>query len=233
MLTDDQKLVRKEFRKYLRTAENVKGFVLDMTVGAVEEHLPRFIQKVHSSEISCIYDEGLTLPQLLSIASHLRSDSGLMTEDYAFMSLKGLEYYIKFYAYKLGVDLSDIEPEPEEEISTQDVEYDPLVEGSEYEVKGARYERNQKAKKLCIEKYGCKCFVCGADFKKLYGEIGEGFIEVHHLIPISQRGGSYKVDPVNDLRPLCSNCHSMIHKKNPPFSIDELKAMYEQAKQNQ
>ena len=49
-------------------------------------------------------------------------------------------------------------------------------------------------------------------FEEVYGEIGKHFIEVHHLIPISERGGDYVVDPVNDLIPICSNCHSMVHR---------------------
>ncbi len=46
----------------------------------------------------------------------------------------------------------------------------------------------------------------------VYGNIGEGYIEVHHLNPISQTEGSHKVDPTTDLVPLCANCHAMIHR---------------------
>ena len=85
------------------------------------------------------------------------------------------------------------------------------------------YERNPKARAKCIENYGCKCQCCGLDFEDRYGEIGKGFIHVHHLKLISEIGNKYEVDPIKDLIPLCPNCHAMIHKKNPPFSIDELK----------
>ena len=65
-----------------------------------------------------------------------------------------------------------------------------------------------------------KCEVCKFDFKKHYGEIGDQFIEAHHLKPIS--AGSTK-NSLEDIALLCSNCHSMIHKKNPPFTLSELK----------
>ncbi len=55
-----------------------------------------------------------------------------------------------------------------------------------------------------------------------YGEIGQGFIHVHHLKQLSDVGEGYEVDPVADLRPVCPNCHAMLHRNNPPLSIDEL-----------
>ena len=62
-------------------------------------------------------------------------------------------------------------------------------------------------------------------FFEKYGDIGKDYIEVHHLIPVSQMGANYIVDPIKDLAPLCSNCHSMIHKKNPPYTIEELRSL--------
>ena len=47
------------------------------------------------------------------------------------------------------------------------------------------YERNPEARKRCIAKHGYICSICGFNFKRVYGEIGEEFIHVHHLIPLS------------------------------------------------
>ena len=71
------------------------------------------------------------------------------------------------------------------------------------------------ARKKCIEHYGAKCAVsnCGFDFEKLYGDIGKGFIHVHHLTQLSDIGQGYEVDPIKDLRPVCPNCHAMLHQK--------------------
>lgn len=98
-------------------------------------------------------------------------------------------------------------------------------EGSSKRVSVNVYERNPKAKKDCITVYGTACSVCGFRFEDHYGEIGKDFIHVHHLEMISTLGINYIVDPVADLRPVCPNCHAMIHKRNPPFTIDELKRM--------
>ncbi len=96
-------------------------------------------------------------------------------------------------------------------------------EGELRQVTTNRYERNREAREKCIELKGCKCEVCGIDFKETYGEIGEGFIHVHHVTPISSKGKDYKLDIDNDLVPVCPNCHAMMHRKNPPFSVEELK----------
>ena len=99
-----------------------------------------------------------------------------------------------------------------------------LPEGAKTSISVNKYERNPEARRKCIQHYGTKCQVCGFDFKDKYGEIGEGFIEVHHKKLISKIGQSYEVDPINDLIPVCSNCHSILHRnKKQTLSIDELK----------
>jgi 5-methylcytosine-specific restriction protein A len=75
----------------------------------------------------------------------------------------------------------------------------------------------------CIERYGYKCAVCCFDFYDTYGNIGEGFVHVHHLIPFYKVGKQYKVDPVKDLRPVCPNCHAMLHRSGGEMTIDSLR----------
>jgi len=95
-------------------------------------------------------------------------------------------------------------------------------EGDSNVVNANRYERNRKARQACIAHYGVACQVCGFDFEEVYGpEFGAGYIHVHHLIEISSIGEEYKVDPVADLRPVCPNCHAMLHRRRPAFSIKE------------
>ncbi|CAD5284994.1 MULTISPECIES: HNH endonuclease [unclassified Imperialibacter] len=98
-----------------------------------------------------------------------------------------------------------------------------LHEGSKKTIVVNTYERNSVARKRCIEHWSPSCSVCDFDFGNVYGELGRGFIHVHHLIPISEVGEAYNVDPINDLRPVCPNCHSMLHRTNPPLEIDELR----------
>ncbi|WP_232713355.1 HNH endonuclease [Bacillus xiapuensis] len=55
-----------------------------------------------------------------------------------------------------------------------------------------------------------------------YGEIGEGYIEGHHIKPISEMVDN-EVTKVEDIVLVCANCHCMLHRKRPWFSINELK----------
>lgn len=110
-----------------------------------------------------------------------------------------------------------------EEFSIEESE--DLFEGAKKTVTINAFERNPKARSRCLENWGTKCIICGFDFEKIYGDIGKGFIHVHHLIPVAQIGKSYQIDPISDLRPVCPNCHSMIHMKNPPMTINEMKEL--------
>lgn len=112
---------------------------------------------------------------------------------------------------------------PLEEQELNDTE--KLPEGALTKVKVNKYERSRLNRLACIEYHGAICKVCNFDFGRTYGELGEGYIHVHHIVPVSALGDSYLVDPVNDLVPLCPNCHSMIHRSDPPMSIDVLKEL--------
>lgn len=109
---------------------------------------------------------------------------------------------------------------------------DDYHEGAEHYIHTIGYERDRQGRQECLDHYGYVCAVCGMDFEKVYGEIGHEFIEVHHIVPISQRGGDYVLKPIKDLRPLCSNCHSMIHRTNPLMTIEEFKELYERNRKN-
>ena len=71
-----------------------------------------------------------------------------------------------------------------------------VYEGAKKEIFVNSYERSREARDKCIAARGCKCSVCGMDFEKTYGELGKGFIHVHHIVPISTIGDEYKIDPV-------------------------------------
>lgn len=96
-------------------------------------------------------------------------------------------------------------------------------EGATKSIRVNVYERNDKARLACIKHYGYSCCICGFNFEEAYGEMGLGFIHVHHLKPLSEVGKEYKVDPVKDLRPVCPNCHAMIHSRKQSHSIEEVK----------
>jgi 5-methylcytosine-specific restriction protein A len=100
-----------------------------------------------------------------------------------------------------------------------------LYEGGRHSVTLDVYERNPVARRECIAHYGSSCFVCGFDFGVTYGPAGEGYIHVHHLKPISEVSERHEVDPIRDMRPVCPNCHAIIHRRLPPYGVDEVKDM--------
>jgi 5-methylcytosine-specific restriction protein A len=87
-----------------------------------------------------------------------------------------------------------------------------------------RYEQDPDARRACIAHHGTSCAACGFSFEQKYGEIGRDFIPVHHLVPVSQLGSSYELDPIADLIPLCANCHAMAHQGlGTPRTVAELR----------
>ncbi|HEY9809147.1 MAG TPA: HNH endonuclease [Halomicronema sp.] len=110
-------------------------------------------------------------------------------------------------------------------IFPDEVTEETFREGAVRQVSVNAYERDPKARQKCIEYYGLDCSVCSFNFSKVFGQLGEGFIHVHHLRPISEIRSEYEVDPIKDLRPVCPNCHAMIHRHSPPLSIEEIKML--------
>jgi len=100
-----------------------------------------------------------------------------------------------------------------------------MFEGASEIVSVNAYERNTVARDKCIQHYGTICCVCTFDFERVYGEIGIGFIHVHHVVPLHQIGKSYALDPIKDLRPVCPNCHAMLHRGKEVMTCDALKKL--------
>ena len=116
-------------------------------------------------------------------------------------------------------------------LKSMDITQDDLSfsEGRERLKKHIVRERNHQvitlAKQKSLEKNGTLCCeVCGFDFEKQYGTIGKNFIEGHHIKPISQMVPGEKTK-VEDIVLLCSNCHSMIHRKKPWLTKSQLQEL--------
>lgn len=107
---------------------------------------------------------------------------------------------------------------PEEIIQTSG-----LAEGAVRSITVNAYERNPEARRRCIEAHGTTCCICEFDFGTVYGEVAKGYIHVHHLRPLSEIGGKYVVDPAQDLRPVCPNCHAVLHLGGRCRSIEEVR----------
>lgn len=112
---------------------------------------------------------------------------------------------------------------PLEEESNSIADLTGLPEGAMTRIEVNRYERNHLNRATCLQVHGYNCMACETSFESVYGEIGAGFIHVHHTTPVSELGEKYQINPVTDLVPVCPNCHAMLHRRNPPLSIAELK----------
>ncbi len=88
-----------------------------------------------------------------------------------------------------------------------------------------RVERSPKVRSRALAIHGTTCSICGFSFAEAYGPIGEGFAEVHHLVPLSATTKAIRVDPRTDVVVVCANCHRMLHRRNPPLIPEVLKAM--------
>lgn len=88
-------------------------------------------------------------------------------------------------------------------------------------IKVNRYERDPRNRAKAIRKHGVRCFGCCRKMVEIYGEIAKDFIHIHHVKPVSATGPTKP--KIDDLIPLCPNCHAIVHLENPPLSISELK----------
>ena len=136
----------------------------------------------------------------------------------------------KWGSMLIGMVLSLADIVPVEEVQTE--AKTGYTEGDVQRVETNRYERNPLNRKLCLAAKGYDCTICGMNFERTYGEIGRQFIHVHHVVPVSQLGSGYVINPLKDLVPVCPNCHAMLHRKNPPLLPDELVTAINERKNN-
>jgi 5-methylcytosine-specific restriction protein A len=163
-------------------------------------------------------DRGIMRPAYFSLVGFYYADTGWEMHENLQIALEQLGYVDPKKREVIVFELLPTEFEIEKEIES-------LKEGKLIEVLVNRFERNQKARDICIAHYGAICAACTFDFSTAYPGIAnaKGFIHVHHKIPLSEIKAEYIVDPINDLIPLCANCHSIVHLRNPPMDVEELK----------
>lgn len=100
-------------------------------------------------------------------------------------------------------------------------------EGAAKQVWARKYERSRFNRNLAIQIHGLTCLGCGFNFEKFYGIVGDGIVEIHHLEPVHLMEAVRVVDPRTELVPLCSNCHTLVHKIDPPYTLRELQHFVE------
>lgn len=175
-----------------------------INIPATKYYLQRFEETLTSAEFKLA---------LQSVEKHL---------DYYVAQGNGAQVTIRTLveSYRAKLALQAVSPVYPDEVHDQPTEF---IEGAVKQVTINAYERNADARTDCIVEYGAICQVCKFNFEAVYGAIGKGFIHVHHKRDLATIGESYQVDPINDLIPVCPNCHAMLHTDTPAMSIEKLK----------
>lgn len=97
-------------------------------------------------------------------------------------------------------------------------------EGAQRTITINAFERSRAARAACLAHYGRRCCVCDFEGIDVYGAIGDGVIHVHHVIPVADMKREYVLDAIRDLRPVCPNCHAVIHSTRPALTIAQLRS---------
>ena len=230
-LTEEQKAIRRDFRTYLRTKGGQKGNMLNNLINAAENRLPALIRNHFNPDFQFLYDDAQTIEELITYSKRIRSDENILAGPFGYICSKVLDGYVRYYADKNGVNLDDIYLH-DEESSTSSRESDEeqqRIEGRLTESKILRRQRNRAARQKCLEDSRYTCYVCGFNFEKVYGELGKNFLEVHHTKPMATYDDEHPI-PQSELCALCSNCHSMVHRKREVLDGDDLKKVFEENK---
>lgn len=111
---------------------------------------------------------------------------------------------------------------PLERADTGEPDVGGYPEGALMRIQVNRYERDRRNRAAALAIHGRACKGCGMSFEDRYGSIAAGFIEVHHVTPVSNLQSGYVINPQTDLVPLCPNCHAVVHRSTPPLSIPDL-----------
>ena len=151
-----------------------------------------------------------------------------------------LECEYQSFCQQLGIPVTEIYKRPRKFWRLEDVPEEYLksvtecrseyTEGKIKEVNHHKYrERDSKLIQAAKAKFKINhggqlyCEICGFNFREIYGNAGYDFIEAHHTKPISEMDEEGEITDINDLIMVCSNCHSIIHRRNPFYTIEEMK----------
>lgn len=132
-----------------------------------------------------------------------------------------LERLVETLIYAISLPLTLLQEDQVDEIPL-DESGEPRLEGEKSSVLQNKYERSRFNRAMCLRHYGFTCKACGEKLVTKYGAVAQELIHVHHIKPVSSMAGASIVDPIKDLVPLCPNCHNVIHRVNPPLSLEQL-----------
>lgn len=161
----------------------------------------------------------ITQREIQKFCERFNHSNSLQASDYA-------DHFNKSYLLPIAAiyDERKVEYSLPEEVTPSPT----LREGAVMTITVNAYERNSEARRRCIAAHGTACAVCDFSFEHAYGDVAAGFIHVHHVHPLALRGTEHDVDPVADLRPVCPNCHAVIHLRGGCIPVAELREIVRQ-----
>jgi len=171
------------------------------------------------------YGEKNTPAYFLMIGPYLESEGKIHPENRGWEMQSSLKKALQSREIAAYLELE----KPQVSHSTED-EVRQYHDGNSVSVLVNRYERDPRARADFLSNHPMTCDACGFSFEDVYGKIGIGTIEVHHKVPLHTVPGGYDVNPKKDFDGLCSNCHTIIHKRVPALTIQELKELLHRKK---
>jgi len=226
-----------ELQKSRTDAESFASFT--------EVELVTFIRKYESANFSTIY-ECLDHNFYDRVRDRIATNREMATidEEAELMYSIHLKTYSQFLEskafknlFKRKINLEDNGKMSKSQQKPQNLKFREETEGERKHITKEMdiIHRNPQLRQQCIDHYGYQCQCCGMNFAEVYGEeLGANFIEVHHLKPISTfETEGIPEDFVENLVPLCSNCHSMIHHiGNSEHPLRDLRETYKGVKKH-
>lgn len=135
------------------------------------------------------------------------------------------------YSYSV-VEEMDLELEFGDVRQPEELPESAFIEGATRRTVVNGFERKAKARLQCVHIHGTRCHVCEMDFEQTYGELGRGFIHVHHRKGLAAQKKKHTVDPRKDLVPVCPNCHAMLHRGEPPLTPAKLRKIMKEVRKS-
>lgn len=174
--------------------------------------------------------DGKVVLQKWTLCPNALNQANIRSELQAFFSTDLLDWEnVVFEKLGRASPYGGVHPRASERQYPESVDIANVEDGEVRDVHCHGYERDPKNRAACLKHFGYKCQICGFDFSAFYGPEFAGKIEVHHIDPLCRTKTARSIDPIKDLIPVCSNCHTALHSKkggrNEVYLPDELKAM--------
>ena len=205
-------------------AGNLVSFLIQQSIEK-RERISSLIQFFKSNSVRCdLRINGIDFredSQIQKIPSAFSFEADVLSQESSIEHLLLNDIEVNLIRCAISVFAALLIPETTIHLSPDEALGYP--EGAVEKIEVNRYERDGRNRQIAIDIHGLNCLACNFNFGKFYGSIGARYIVIHHVVPVSELGPHYQIDPSTDLIPLCANCHSMIHVSNPPLSLEELK----------